>query len=532
MDRQTISDQIANSSSSTQWKKIGVRHHHGIAVPLFSLHSTNSCGIGEYPDLIPLINWCPTVGLDTIQLLPLNDTGGDTSPYNAISAFALNPFHIGLTSLPYLSDHPELIAEIMTIPKNEGSLRVNYTLLREHKNSFLRNYFHKTREKIVQSQNYQEFLARSSWLKGYSLYKILKNRFEHQSWENWPMMWRNPTPELLDQLTAQETNALEYEYVIQYLCDYQLHAVKEIAESKGIFLMGDIPILISRDSADVWINGDLFLLEYSSGAPPDMYSIEGQNWGSPIYNWEVVSRQQYRWWIDRLNTASRYYQIYRVDHVVGFFRIWSIPQGLKSSQGHFIPEDPSIWNEHGRKILEIMLQNCEMLPIGEDLGIIPTETRKTLADLGICGTKVMRWERNWDQDGLYIPPHDYKPLGMTTVSTHDSETLQLWWKNQPIEAQLYAKSKGWAYQPELSLDNHTEILKASHHTGNLFHINLLQEYLALFPELTWAKLEDQRINIPGIISDENWSVRFKPSVEEIVNHEGLRLLMQKLIGET
>ena len=221
--------------------------------------------------------------------------------------------------------------------------------------------------------------------------------------------------------------------------------------------------------------------------------------------------------------------MYRIDHIVGFFRIWSIPLGLTGKDGHFIPQDESMWVDHGQQLMLMMLNASNMLPIGEDLGVVPPEVRTCLSALGICGTRVMRWERKWKEGGEFILPEDYAVDSLTTVSTHDTETLQQWWRDNPIEAQLFAQFKGWSYQPILSREHHREILWDSHHTASLFHVNLLQEYLALIPGLSWPNLDDERINIPGLISDRNWSHRLRPSLEEISEQSTLKHLMHELI---
>ncbi len=172
--------------------------------------------------------------------------------------------------------------------------------------------------------------------------------------------------------------------------------------------------------------------------------------------------------------------------------------------------------------MEMMLHAAPILPIGEDLGLVPPAVKECLYSLGICGTKVMRWERRWDQDGGFIPVEEYQPMTMTTVSTHDSDTLQLWWRHFPKEAKLFAQFKGWPYTPFLSTQYQELILRDSHHSGSLFHVNLLQEYLALIPELVSQNPHNERINIPGKVLDTNWTYRFKPSVEKIVQHIPLR----------
>ncbi len=272
----------------------------------------------------------------------------------------------------------------------------------------------------------------------------------------------------------------------------------------------------------------------TAGAPPDMYSEKGQNWGFPLYNWAAMEQQGYSWWQQRLEVASQYYHLYRLDHIVGFFRIWGIPHGLEAKAGSFIPLDKSpskaIWVAHGRKILQMMLNFCSMLPIGEDLGTIPPEVRVCMREMGICGTKVMRWERWWDEDRRFLKPEEYIPESMTTVSTHDSEIVELWWQNNRDEARLYSAFKGWEYFEQLPDAQKKSILWDSHHTSSLFHINLLQEYLSLFPEMAWPNREDERINFPGLVSDKNWTYRFRPSIEKIIADKPLADMMRELIA--
>lgn len=518
---------FAHSPAASQWEKIGVKDHHGVIVPLFSLYSKQSCGIGEYTDLFPMIEWCQSIGFDVIQLLPLNDTGWANSPYSAISAFALHPVYLGLASLPYLDQFPHLKEEIKKLQSPSDALHIDYVKVFEKKIEFLKLYVKGARHLIVESNPYKKFLDRSQyWLKSYVVFKVLKTLNEWKSWEDWPEEFRNPTPLLIDQLAEQHREEVEFHTIVQFLCDQQLHAVRTHAESHQVLIMGDLPILINRDSADVWCHRDLFDLSYSAGAPPDYFNEEGQNWGFPLYNWDNIAKADFSWWSNRLINAAFYYQLYRIDHIVGFFRIWAIPLGKTGKEGFFIPTNQADWVDHGRRIMWMMLENCEMLPIGEDLGVVPQEVRNCLTMLGISGTKVMRWERKWNEDKSFINISEYPLDSMTSVSTHDSEPLKQWWKLHPDEAGLYAASKGWQYQPELTLDQAKEIVKESHHSNSLFHVNLLQEYLGLVPGLSWPKVEDERINVPGTISPTNWSTRFKMGVEEIVSNEALRQVLK------
>ncbi len=177
----------------------------------------------------------------------------------------------------------------------------------------------------------------------------------------------------------------------------------------------------------------------------------------------------------------------------------------------------------------MMIDATTMLPIAEDLGIVPDETRSVLNELGICGTKVIRWKRRWNGDKNYIPYEEYETLALSTVSTHDAEPTLLWWKNQPEEAALYAQFKHWEYKPNLTLEQRIEILKDSHHTPSYFHINPLQEYLTLLPEFSWPNPEDERINVPGTLYPTNWTYRFKPFVEDIIASKPLANLFTQIL---
>lgn len=529
MENCSIKDTLLKSAASRQWEAIGIKNHHGIAVALFSIHSKASSGIGEYLDLIYLIDWCREIGFDVIQLLPLNDTGLETSPYNALSAFALNPIHLRLIQLPGCSQDETLSECVKSLQSSmKGRSHIDYPFVQKKKELFLRRYYRLYGSSIQETDDFLAFRRENGfWLDEYAFFKGLKVIQHWQPWESWPEMIRNPSPSLLESPPEEAVEEIAYQIFVQYLCHSQFMQVKRHAEEKGVFLKGDIPILISRESVDVWKHPKFFLLDLSAGAPPDMYSDFGQKWGFPPYNWDALKEQGYQWWISRLNEAAKYYHLYRIDHIVGFFRIWGIPRSLPPRDGRFIPEDQNRWIPEGSLIMKTMLENCDMLPIGEDLGVVPPEVKAYLRSIGICGTKVMRWERLWDTTKEFIDPKCYPKESMTTVSTHDTETLKQWWRDRPDEACLFAKMQKWTYTPELTQDQRISILKASHRSNSLFHINLISEYLAINPEMVWPNDEDERINVPGTISERNWSYLMRPSLEEIVENSDLKGVMRE-----
>jgi 4-alpha-glucanotransferase len=501
--------------TDAQWKKIGLRPHHGIALPLSALHSNKSCGIGEFLDLIPLIDWCKSIHFDVIQLLPLNDTGDDRSPYNPISSCALDPVYLSLRELndsgldPFLS-----FTQLGRLAQFE---------VKQQKMKWLHRYFE---ESFSPSKEYRAFLEKNPWVRIYALFKAIKDEYGGKSWTQWPNEFQTPREEDF----AAKQKSVDFHSFLQFLCFYQMKQVREYATSQGVFLKGDIPILLSPDSADVWAHRSLFRLDLAAGAPPDAYNRLGQKWGFPLFNWEAMREDNFSWWRQRLSVLENPYHIYRIDHIVGFFRIWGIPKEKKPTEGSFFPSDWNLWWSQGREILEMMIDSSSLLPVAEDLGTIPKEVPPILKELGICGTKVLRWQRRFDGDKRYIPFAEYEPLSLATVSTPDLDLLQIWWKKFPEEAIPFAHFKEWPYSPELTAEQRLSILRDIHHAPSYFHINLLQEYLALFPELVSPNPEDERINVPGTLLPTNWTYRFRPSIEEILAHQPLAEAIRNILG--
>ncbi len=522
-------EDLLKSPLQAAWQAVGIQDHHGIVVPLFSLHSKNSCGIGEYLDLLPLIDWCQGCGFDVIQLLPLNDVGLGTSPYDAISAFALNPTYLSLKDLPYLDRIPNAEERLHKIAYWTQTDRVKHHIVRELKQVFLREYVAQVGPLLLEDGAVARFAEEQSfWLPAYCLFKSLKEFHYWKKWEEWPEEHRSQEGLLALLQQPSWAEAIQFHQLLQFLCFQQLSYVKKVSEEKKVLLKGDLPILINKESADVWFFRNLFQCDYSAGAPPDMYSPEGQDWGFPIYNWKALEESQYTWWKERIRYAASFYHLYRLDHIVGFFRIWSMKQGQHAQEGHFIPSSDEESVRAGKQHLSQIIAGSTILPIGEDLGSVPPYVRSTLTELGICGTKVMRWERHYDTDGSFIPVDQYPICSMTTVSTHDSDLLRGWWTHAPKDAHLFAMSKGWLYLPFLSSEHHFDILQDSHRSGSIFHINLLQEYLSLIPELAGSP-HQERINIPGKVLDSNWTYRCPISIEGLADHDMLRMKIKQIL---
>ena len=491
--------------TASHWEKVGFFPHHGICLPLSALRTQQSSGIGEFLDLLPLIEWCKEIGFDCLQLLPLNDQGMDLSPYNPLSSCALDPIYLSLKSLPDAKDL-EIFAPYNTLP------RLARREVKTLKMQWLHRYFENAFPSVEKTKEYQAFLKKYTWLTDYVRFMTLKERYNYLHWKDWPSSLYSPTQKELD-----------FHSFVQYLCFSQLEKVRSFATSSSFLLIGDLPILLSGDSADVWAHPSLFRLDLAAGAPPDRYNVRGQKWGFPLFNWDEMYKTDFGWWKERLHTIESLYHIYRLDHVVGFFRIWAIPLQGNPEEGSFIPPDSALWEEQGKKILQILIDHCSLLPIAEDLGTIPPFVPSVLKDLGICGMKILRWQG----DLLY---EKYEPLSITAISTPDMEPLALWWQKHPEEATSFAKRKHWAYEVPFSAKQQIAILKDAHHTASLFHINPFQEYLFAFPELKWGNWEEERINVPGILSPTNWTYRFRPYLEEIIKHGPFAKMLREVLS--
>ncbi|WP_213318409.1 4-alpha-glucanotransferase [Chlamydiifrater volucris] len=517
---------LLESPSKSHWEKIGINHKDGVCVPLFSLKSRSSFGIGEFYDLILLFQWCKTVGFQIVQLLPLNDTGEDTSPYNAISSVALNPIFLSLNSLPDIDKVPSYHKRVSFLKSLNNNDSVNYRDVRKIKMSILREYYNTVGKHYAKSDDlFQKFVEKESyWLKPYSLFKSLRESFQNLPINRWPKDTLCYSG--IKNLESENSSSAFFFQYLQYLCFQQLLKVREEADKLGILIKGDIPILISNDSADVWYYRNLFTSSVSVGAPPDLYNLEGQNWNLPLYNWESMEAIDYKWWRVRLQYAENFYSLYRLDHIAGFFRMWIIPQDGRS---RFVPEKESEFLTQGTKILKNLLAFSKMLPVGEDLGDVPTSIRESMRVLGICGTKIPRWERHWDADGSFKHPNTYEPISLTSLSTHDSDTLHLWWKKNPTEAMNYSKILKIRYSRQLSPEIQEKILSSSHNSSSLLHINLLNDYLSLDSTMVSNDPEKERINVPGTISETNWVYRCKPYLEDLLENNSFNKRISSIL---
>ncbi|MGR3951673.1 MAG: 4-alpha-glucanotransferase [Chlamydia sp.] len=518
-----------------QWAKVGVSHHHGVALPLSAIYTQKSSGVGEILDLLPMMPWLQKCGFSLLQLLPINDSGDDPSPYMALSASAIHPIYLsisdldGIASLPAFSLFQDESYRLNSLP------RLQYHTVLERKLTLLRTYIESSiGQKICNSDEYFLFCQQeASWLLPYSLFKALKIKNHGVAW--WHFEEHKSRPESAEELLkkdldlSQETNFWSF---IQYLLFNQWKRVRAVADQYQIQLMGDLPILVNRDSSDVWWRRELFLLDMSVGAPPDIYSEEGQIWGFPLYKWNKMREEGYQWFSNRLHIQERLYDLYRIDHVVGLYRFWAVAPGKRAIEGLFIPAIEKEWIAQGEELIDILAKTTNMLPIGEDLGDIPDSVRLSLRQLGIPSYKVLRWERDWKngekKNALFLDPKQFSPESMVTVSTHDSSTLKGWWEEDILNAQQFCADMKIEWNSELTIEIRHAILSITHKAASLFHVNLLQEYLAFIPAFSWENAQFDRINSPGTVSSNNWTWKNKISIEEFSQDQNLIQIMRSL----
>jgi len=314
----------------------------GTAVPLFSLRTRSDFGVGEFPDLKKLIDWAAATGQRVVQLLPINDTTrtgtrADSYPYNAISCFALHPLYLSLTEAGLRPDarYRRQQERLNALPA------VDYPAVMRRKTVWAKKLFREQWQTLRETGGYAAFYARNrSWLEPYAAFCVLRDRHataDHRMWGE-DARYDGRRIEILKQ---DNREAFDFHCFIQYHLHLQLSDASRYARRRGIVLKGDIPIGVSPSSVEVWQHPDLFHLDGQAGAPPDDFSVTGQNWGFPTYDWQAMARDGYAWWRARLRKMAEYFDAYRIDHILGFFRIWEIPtDALHGVLGHFSPAQP------------------------------------------------------------------------------------------------------------------------------------------------------------------------------------------------
>ena len=325
------------------------RKFAGSAIPVFSLRSEGSCGVGDFGDLKTFVSWAASTAQHVVQILPINDTSitgswTDSYPYNSISIYAFHPMYIDLRQLPALAD-AQFASRFEEERARLNALSVvDYEAVNRLKQSYLKEVYRQEGENVLKSDEFNTFFADNRhWLQPYAAFSYLRDLYGTSDFHCWEA-YNKYDEEEIQQLCSSESDAytfIGYYYYMQYLLHVQLLAVAEYARRKGVILKGDIPIGISRTSVESWVEPYYFNMNGQAGAPPDAFSVNGQNWGFPTYNWEVMEKDNYLWWRRRFAKMAEYFTAYRIDHILGFFRIWEIPtHSVHGLLGQFVPSLP------------------------------------------------------------------------------------------------------------------------------------------------------------------------------------------------
>ena len=494
----------------------------GTAVPVFSLRTADDFGIGEFRDLRPLVDWAAATGQSIIQLLPVNDTtrkGGwaDSYPYSPVSTFALHPLYIHLQDLGIKADaaFKKQQAALNALPE------LDYPKVFKAKMAYIRKAWEARGAKDCASAAYKRFVKENDgWLPEYSGFCAKRDKLEP-----------------------------EYYCWMQFHLDKQFGEEVDYARAKGVSFKGDLPIGVSADSAEAYWHPELFNLDSSTGAPPDYFSKDGQNWGFPTYNWEEMAKDDFAWWKARLRKMSRYFDAFRIDHILGFFRIWEIPLPHKSGLlGHFNPampfsreeierlglpilglfiEDPrkpgwfhplitpdtsklepwqkqrfdalytdffyhrhnAFWARNAMKKLPKLLSCTGMLACGEDLGMVPDCVPGVMDHEKILSLEMQRMEKG--------RPWPY--LSVVATSSHDMTSIRLWNSNDKTPEEC------------------RNILKAHLDACSMLAIFPLQDWLSMDGSLRWPNPAEERINDPAD-PDNRWCWRMHLTTGQLLDN--------------
>lgn len=543
----------------------------GILVPLFALRGENDLGIGDIGALREIIDWAAGIGFKVIQMLPINEIGSDNSPYNAISAMAIEPttLHLGPDSPGDLTlgDFGVTVADADLPTLRNGG--VKYRQIKKLKRRLLERAFanFSTRASEERQSGFRKFYEEEAgWLHDYAFFRVLmEENDDSPAWNRWPAQhqsaerarnWLRALPPNRQNAIRERQNFFCY---VQWIAHQQWREIKSYAEARGVALMGDIPFGVSFHSADVFARRSEFMLDWSGGAPPEPYFKDdaftqkwGQNWGIPLYNWDAMRSNNFEWWRERVRAVHRIFHLFRIDHVLGFYRIYAFPwrprknkqflsldwhQMLKQTGGrapHFMPRDDDTPTNceankrDGEGYLRVVLEEAGATRVvGEDLGAVPKYVRPNLQSLGVAGFKIPQWEVH---DGRVTSGDKYERLSVATYATHDHKPVRALWE-EAFE-RLTATSE----------QSRFDLAKIAFFAGlnpNPDRIGFERDFYpaiveALFKSNAWIAIvmitdllaRNYRFNVPGTTGRSNWTRRIQRSVAQLRSSPAERERMQ------
>jgi 4-alpha-glucanotransferase len=552
----------------------------GVLAPLFALRRDEDLGVGDMRTLREFIQWIAEAGFKLVQLLPINETGPDNSPYNAISAMAIEPTTLDLSSdaLADLSqdEFGAIVADADVARLRRGP--VKYRRVKKLKHRLLEKAFENfsTRANTDRHAEFERFCSEeANWLRDYSFFRsLMEENHGTEQWDKWRQKHR--TAELarawLEQRSPEEREQFDhrqkYFCYVQWVASCQWREIRSYAESHGVALMGDIPFGVSYYSADVWAQRDQFALDWSGGAPPEIYFKDdeftqkwGQNWGIPLYRWDLMRSNNFQWWRTRIRGVRQIFHLFRIDHILGFYRIYAFPwrpqlnqeflplewnQMLEKTGGrtpHFAPRDDSnsqnceANRREGEEYLRVVLAEAGAeRVIGEDLGTVPDYVRPSLHSLGIAGFKIPQWEV---RDGRVTAGSQYERMSIATYATHDHKPIRELWEDasQPPSADSdqardnlnkiadFASFQRQSEQIDFEKDFYPAIMEALFKCESWIAVVMITDLLA----------RSYRFNVPGTAASSNWTRRMQRSISQLRSsaREGKRMtLVRELLGRS
>jgi 4-alpha-glucanotransferase len=481
----------------------------GIGVPLFSLVSTPSWGIGEFADLPALGSWCAAAGQRYVQLLPLNEISpGETSPYSSMTAMALDPIYI---RVPDVEDFAGLGGDAAldgddrrVLAQVRAAARVRYAEVRALKSKWLRRaYLRFVDEELVRGTArgaaFRAYEARESWwLDAYVTFRAIHAAHEERAWWDWP-----PGLAFADTAAVREAAVAlgeerRYRAYLQWIAESQWQTARAAA---GVRVFGDLPFMVSGDSPDVWTRKQEFMLDATVGVPPDAFSDTGQDWGLPPWRWTAMQDTGFQWMRARARRTAALFDGVRIDHLVGLYRVYVRP--IDEAQPKvFSPPDERTQSLLGAKLLGIYLASGVEV-IAEDLGTVPDFVRWSMARIGVPGFKVMRWERAYQEPGQpLVDPASYPEVSVALSGTHDTEAMAQWWTEAPpsLRASLLRichVAAGEGAEPPFVPDVRDAVLRTLLASASRYVMLPIQDVFG------W----DARVNTPATVSDANWTWR-------------------------
>jgi 4-alpha-glucanotransferase len=498
----------------------------GVLLPLFSIRTDSSWGLGEIPDLVPFARWAQKAGCSVVQLLPVNQpSGGQNSPYAALTAFALDPVYLALGQLPdFAAAGGEAsldAADRAALQAARVSPTVQWSAIRDVKSRALERAFTSFLEKewasrTARAQALEAFVAHhGAWLNEFALFEALHEQRDGRAWTDWEPDLARRAPEALAAAQARLERPILFIKWVQWQLDEQWRKARAQVNDQGVKLMGDLPFVVAGDSADVWSDRADFRLDVRVGVPPDAFSATGQDWGLPVYRWDVMAQNGLRWFRARSYRAAELFDYYRVDHVVGIYRTY-----YRNSLGEaaFTPDNVPAQTENGERVLRLLSERATV--IAEDLGTVPDFVRTSLTRLGIPGYRVLRWEKDLE---VFRDPLAWPALSVAVSGTHDTDSVADWYESMPA-----AERAAFLALPSLAKLKARNVAKFDDGVRDA----ILELLYASGSDLTLVPFQDllghrERVNTPGTVNDVNWTYRMPMSVAAL---EGDAATNARLVG--